>query len=91
MEFDPLVQGRWKASLWCFGFGVAAIALVALTDAAWHAAHYFAGAAVCFFGILFALLSLAAGEKQRTMAWAALLLNSILPGLLIIGVLSLFW
>lgn len=54
-----------------------------MTRAAWGGGQWFVAAILCSFGVFFVLLSLAAGEHRRNMAWVALLLNLMLPGLLL--------
>jgi VIT1/CCC1 family predicted Fe2+/Mn2+ transporter len=77
MEFDSSVQNRWKASFACFGSAAAIILLFSLTTWAWFGLQWIAGAAISSLGILLALLSLAAKEKNRKAGIAALILNSI--------------
>ena len=89
MEFDSTVQSRWKVSLGFFIAGVLVFAFLSLTFAAWHGANWAAGATLCLFGVLFALLSLAAREQRRVMSWVALALNLVLPVLVLITFLSL--
>lgn len=73
MEFDKTVQSRWKVSLGCFVAGLTLFGLLRLTVAAWHGVEWVIGAVVCSFGVFFALLSLAAGEQRRVMAFLVLI------------------
>jgi hypothetical protein len=82
MEFDPSVQSRWKVSLllagvvWFFALGLPLI----WRSSGWYYVNFGLALFPFCLGLLLALLSLWAREHRRAAAWAALALNSIVPG-----------